>query len=267
MHLPAYDNSKEQFDRYRQFYCGYTSHYTPQFVQFKTGEMILTTHQYMRDTEARKHYTEYGIEIRSTLDSKLPDMTTVDGRLITGLDFNHASTQIIAIDHDSHRCVALEYLDRNPKERLASTMLRAVPKWLRGYARAYQAGPGEPLVGSCIMTAGPRKHTKEEKRLMADLKTACVAWWKMSEAEGMDRATSRALLHGVRAKCERVSDRPMASNMVLTGLTPAELMAEIDDGDKYRIANYGYRAEIISEWHDHLLLPKTLTMTANPAII
>ena len=175
MKLPEFDHSRALYDEYRRFH----RHHAGGFVQFESGELILTSGHH-NDPDGRKLYTSLNVEITSTDDTHCPCFAW-DDEPIKKSWLNDKGQQILLIDHDNGHVVALLGRGGGSDLTLPRPWALPVPEALRSAACAYWHGPHSLPVGSPVVVNQTRKLTPAERAHIEGVKAECRAWDTMSE--------------------------------------------------------------------------------------
>jgi len=173
MKLEPFNLSQAKWDDWRAFH----RYPARNFVQFDTNELIVTTTKF--DPDFRKFYSTLNVSIFSTADEKCPPL--FEEPHIVHLDparrakpipkawLTEGGGQTILVDHCTKQVVAL------------GTIKDHIPVRLRGRARAYFAGPGEPPVGARIILRPPMVWSEADEQHFADTIAACQMWAGLNE--------------------------------------------------------------------------------------
>jgi hypothetical protein len=172
MKFPAFDHANAKWDAFKRFYIqhgpGYDHGYgsSRPFVQFDTGEVIVTRHKF--DPDERHVYKDLGIAVYGTADDKCPTFTTPDGETVLKSWLTYLGQQIVLADLGTRKVVRMDY------HRYEDPI--DCPSDLRPNARAYFAGEGRDPVGRAVKVARPTARTKEEKAHVQSMIDASKMW-------------------------------------------------------------------------------------------
>ena len=175
MKLPEWDYSRALYDEYRRFH----RHHEGGFVQFETGELILTRGHH-NNPDGRKLYKELNVEIISTDDTHCPTFL-MDGEKVKKSWLDDKGQQILLIDHDNGHVVALSGQGGGLDLTKPRPWALGVPESLRSHAMAYWHGPHSPPVGSPVIVNRTRRLTPQEREHIEAIRAECKGWDVMSE--------------------------------------------------------------------------------------
>lgn len=179
MQLPDFEHKRQRWDYYKTFHVNHGhGHYAygtgiGAFVQFVTGELIVTTGDWLPDR--RRFYRDLNITVMSTADENCPALYH-NGTLVTKAVLNRNGQQILLIDHDTKQAVRID-------GRFSKHTKLPVPPWLWDKCYAYFAGPGQPPVGKQIRLMTPKQRTAEEREHVRDLIKASQMWVQHEERQ------------------------------------------------------------------------------------
>lgn len=232
MKLPSFDLSNAQWDKYKAFHIshGPSGYGGSGFVQFDTGELIVTAYKFKPDT--RHLYENFNIRVVSTKDRDCPSFTTPDGERCRKAWLSHFGQNVLVLDLDTGFAVRLGYTLINEKR---------VPLRLRRYATAYFSGPGEQPIGSEIVVYKPYPWTTKEREYAQTMIAASRAWIGL---EYGDPETLRKKL------TISVMDKRPLSRARMLGRT----FTELDMIDRYRLAVNSFEGDYVPHTYDYLLL-------------
>ena len=188
MKLPEFDMTKAMWDRYSRFYVTYpgaNDSYSPTFVHFSTGELIVRN-VFDGYPDRRTRYGNLGLIVANTNDSHCPTLWSPHtGERIKKSWF--ADTQTLVCDDETDRAVVVAFPTRvwdNGQKTYTSgknAWNEIVPKDLRGEAAAYFSGAGEVPVGNPLVYEKPKVLSIDEKQHCNDMAAQARAWYTMTD--------------------------------------------------------------------------------------
>jgi hypothetical protein len=230
MRLPAFDHTDARWDEFKAFHVRHRAR--DAIVQFDTGELIITSGYFK--PHQRRAYQTFGLTILAGHDTpQLPDMVTPTGEPVRRSWL--ATPQTLLIDESTRRVVRL----------LRYGQLKGIPVRLRGHARGYFAGPGEPPLGGSVSVKRPIRLTPEQRRHLADVHAACTMW-----AAFQSEQEQRGILAAANIQpWPLVWQRPVETARIIN-----QTFADILPAMRLRVAAKGLKTTYTIETHDYLLL-------------
>jgi len=175
MHLPEFDRNKMEWDSWRAFHVT-VEHYSA-FVQFDTGELIVTNRRWSPDE--RRAYKELHLQVIGTDDRDCPRLFVPGSdKPVPKSHLNHNGMQVLLLDHDCQRAVSLESWMTGDNNG------RTIPERFRDRGsrnvNAYYSGPSAMPLGAVPITRHyPQPLTTKERAHVAELHEACKVWLQM----------------------------------------------------------------------------------------
>jgi len=177
MKLPPFNISEASWDRFHAFYIdrgpdpSWGSN--KPIVQFDTGEVIITPHNWTPDDRGK--LGELNIGVFRFADHGCPTVTTPDGELLPTAHLDHhRNRSSVVVDYDTGHVVSLHRREKDTR----------VPVRLRQAAMCYFSGEDQEPVGGPIWQSKPRRLEKCEKDHLRGLLEASKAWVKLLDKPG-----------------------------------------------------------------------------------
>lgn len=183
MRLPDFNHAEMDWDSWRAFHI--THHGYGKFVQFDTGEFVVSTSNWR--PENRQVYKDLNIQIVATDDDDCPKLYIPGSdKPVPKSHLNYKGQQTLLLDFDHKRAVGIAgYLTKESTplvpERFTNSNSRNVFVWY--------AGPSAVPVGSLVTRHYPRPLTPDERKHIAELADACKVWLHMQpDPEALKKA-------------------------------------------------------------------------------
>jgi hypothetical protein len=171
MKLPKFDRTKMDWDIWRAFYI---IHVRSSFVQFDTGEFIVTARRWNPDE--RRTYKELNLQVVATSDDACPRLY-VPGSMkpVPKLHLIDKGQQTLLLDLDHKRAVSLDgWLTKEN----APLVPRRFTERQSGVS-AWYAGPDAVPVGMPVTRYYPEPLTVAQRKHVTELEDAAKVWLQM----------------------------------------------------------------------------------------
>jgi hypothetical protein len=181
MKIPNYDHSEAKWDDLRRFHNAITLHHSDwrgAVVRLDTGEMFIRSMRF--SPYLRRRYEQYGFTIVSTRDYKCPRLYDAQGNLIPGTHLTQGRQQVLLIDHDSPRVIALEQSGRPEREPVEWGTIPADLRNSRALVAWWSGDAARPIARK-IAVSVPAVLDPAERQHALDLRTTAQAWVAMTE--------------------------------------------------------------------------------------
>lgn len=268
MKLPAFDRSGAKWDEYRRFHV----HPRPWFVQFESGEAIITAAKF--DPAYRRGIPGTDLRIVATTDDdcpwlkfdpKMPQAAelareleargydpdkVLDGtRRLPRAWLDCDGAQTLLVDETTGRTVAIG--TRTDRKHAAWA---TVPRFdtYRRVVTVYLPGADKPAVASVVELRLPRRWSADEKKALASLRDGCLAWCTLVNNDVRTYAPNYTAVFGHKDASrwnqyiyQRQLDPAALKSWQLEDILPEQ---------RFQIAQYDYARSVKPFTVDHLLV-------------
>ena len=176
MKLPEFNLKEASWDRFKAFYIdrgpGTKWSGNRPIIQFDTGEVIITPHNWTPDNRGK--FTDLNIGVFRFADRHCLTMTTAEGEPLPTAHLDHKGNhRRVVVDYDTGHVVSLCHMEKETR----------IPVRLRQAAMCYFSGAGQEPVGGPIIQSRPRKLPKDQREHLDGLIQACRAWAKLGDKQ------------------------------------------------------------------------------------
>jgi hypothetical protein len=267
MKLPEFDRSRMRWDEYKRFHVKRSNW----FVQFETGEFIITTDTFKPDERRIIPGTDLRVVTPADsdcpqlyFDPKAPDRAETESALrIAGYSPEKLYTKAIprAWLHTGYSPTLLVDETTGRVVRLYNPAIHkhagwsSIPAWVRAggghYSRAvaYLPGHDSPAIASRLQIRYPYRPDKDEREALASLRAGCVAWRNMLTVEERIIAPD-FYVHSWRDRHRYKYQRPCEPKTLPGGMRTK--LQDLKPEQILQIALFGFAPTLCDTYLDHV---------------